>query len=83
MKSKAWILLLVLAALGGCQSVQTTEGGTVGIDRRQSMSSLVSSAQMDKSAADAYSKVLSTRARRTSSTRIPRRSRACAPSPTG
>ena len=50
---------LALAALSACQSVQTTEGGTVGIDRKQSMSPLVSSAQMDKSAADAYSKVLS------------------------
>src|SRR5262252_625424 len=50
---------LVLAALCACQSVQTTQGGAVGVDRKQSMSFLVSSAQMDKSAADAYAKVLS------------------------
>ena len=50
---------LALAALCACQSVQTTSGGTVGIDRKQTMSPLVSSAQMDKSAADAYGKVLS------------------------
>src|SRR5882672_12235309 len=59
MKSRAWLLPLTIATLNGCQSVQTTEGGAVGIDRKQSMSSLVSSAQMDKSAADAYGKVLS------------------------
>jgi predicted Zn-dependent protease len=49
---------LALVALCACQSVQTTQGGAVGIDRRQSMSPLVSSAQMDKSAADAYAQVL-------------------------
>src|SRR5215831_1847266 len=47
---------VALAALCACQSVQTTEGGAVGIDRKQTMSPLVSSAQMDKSAADAYAK---------------------------
>ena len=57
--AKRAALPLALAALCACQSVQTTQGGAVGIDRKQSMSSLVSSAQMDKSAADAYSKVLS------------------------
>jgi predicted Zn-dependent protease len=50
---------LTLAALCGCQSVQTTQGGAVGIERRQSMSTLVSSAQMDRSAAEAYAQVLS------------------------
>src|SRR5215470_15842576 len=57
--AKRAVLPLALAAVCACQSVQTTEGGAVGIDRKQTMSPLVSSAQMDKSAADAYSKVLS------------------------
>jgi len=56
---KPAVAALALAALCACQSVETTQGGTVGIDRRQSMSPLVSSAQMDKGAADAYGKVLS------------------------
>jgi predicted Zn-dependent protease len=47
-------LLLVLAA--GCEAVQTTQPGTVGVERRQNM--LVSSEQVNKSAADAYQKVL-------------------------
>jgi len=47
-----------LAALCACQSVQTTQSGVVGIDRRQSMSPLVSSAQMDQSAVQAYAQVL-------------------------
>jgi predicted Zn-dependent protease len=49
---------LALGALCGCQTVQTTQGGAVGIDRKQSMSPLVSSAQMDQSAAQAYAQVL-------------------------
>ena len=59
MRFESWLVGLTLAALCGCQTVQTTEGGVVGVERRQSMSTLVSSAQMDQSAADAYAKVLS------------------------
>ena len=58
MKSRTWFGALALAALCGCQTVQTTEGGLVGVERKQSMSTLVSSAQMDRSAADAYAQVL-------------------------
>jgi predicted Zn-dependent protease len=58
MKSRMWFGTLTLAALCGCQSVQTTEGGVVGVERKQSMSTLVSSAQMDRSAAEAYAQVL-------------------------
>ena len=50
---------LTLVVLCGCQSVQTTQGGVVGVERKQSMSTLISSAQMDRSAADAYEKVIS------------------------
>jgi predicted Zn-dependent protease len=50
--------VLGLAALGGCQTVQTTGGGTVGVERKQSMSTLISSAQMDQSAAKAYAEIL-------------------------
>src|SRR4029077_17853330 len=56
---KPVVSALALAALCACQRVETTQGGTVGIERKQSMSPLVSSAQMDKGAADAYGKVLS------------------------
>ena len=52
------LLALALAALCGCETVQTTQSGVVGVERKQSMSPLVSSAQMDRSAADAYAKVL-------------------------
>ncbi len=47
-------------ALGvlGCQAVQTTEGGVVGIDRPQRMSSLVSEADLEKGAAQAYHEIL-------------------------
>ncbi len=50
---------LVLAAtlglgLAGCQSVQTTKGGVVGVDRTQRMSPLVSEAQLREGAEQAY-----------------------------
>jgi hypothetical protein len=48
------LLLLLLPA--GCETVETTQPGTVGVERRQNM--LVSSDQINKSAGDAYQKVL-------------------------
>ena len=59
MGSRVPIVALALAALCACESVQTTQGGNVGVERKQSMSSLVSSADMDRSAAEAYAKVIS------------------------
>jgi predicted Zn-dependent protease len=58
MKPAARFGILALMALTACQTVQTTGGGAVGVERKQSMSTLVSSAQMDSSAAKAYSEVL-------------------------
>jgi len=59
MRSKSWFVAPALAALCGCQTVQTTQGGVVGVERKQSMSFMVSSADMDRSAAQAYAQVLS------------------------
>jgi len=53
-----WFGILALMALAACQTVHTTGGGAVGVERKQSMSTLISSAQMDSSAAKAYSEVL-------------------------
>src|SRR5882672_3406420 len=58
MKFSAWFCLFAAMALTACETVQTTQGGVVGVERRQSMSSLVSSSQMDRSAAEAYGKVI-------------------------
>jgi predicted Zn-dependent protease len=44
----------LLAALAACQSVQTTQPGAVGVDRKQSMSSMVSEASIENGAAQAY-----------------------------
>lgn len=41
-----------------CQTVSTTQGGTVGIDRRQAMSPLVSEQQLEQQAAAAYTDLL-------------------------
>ena len=56
MRSETWLVALALAALCGCETVQTTQGGVVGVDRKQSM--LVSSAEMDRAAVDAYGQVI-------------------------
>ena len=44
--------MLTALALASCQTVQTTQPGAVGVERQQSM--LLSSAQVDKSATQAY-----------------------------
>jgi len=50
------LLIALPALLAGCQSVNTTQPGAVGVDRRQSM--LISSDTVNRSAAKAYSQVL-------------------------
>jgi len=58
MKFSLWSCLLAAMVLTACETVQTTQGGVVGVERPQSMSSLVSSSQMDRSAAQAYRQVI-------------------------
>jgi len=58
MKFSVWFGLFAAMVLTACETVQTTQGGLVGVERRQSMSSLVSSSQMDRSAAQAYRQVI-------------------------
>ena len=50
--ARCGLVLTLLAALASCQSVQTTQPGAVGVERKQAM--LLSSTQVDKSAALAY-----------------------------
>ena len=47
---------LLVLALGACQTVQTTRGGEVGVDRGQAM--LVSSAEIEQASAQQYQEVL-------------------------
>jgi predicted Zn-dependent protease len=49
--------LSVLAAVG-CQSVQTTEAGVVGVERKQQMTSLVSAGEVEQQAAQEYSQMM-------------------------
>ncbi|ARP87112.1 M48 family metallopeptidase [Bordetella genomosp. 9] len=51
--------LFVLAALGGCAGVHTTQSGAVGVDRTQYMSSLVSSQDLQKEADQQYATIIS------------------------
>lgn len=50
------LAVAALAALSGCETVATTQPGTVGIERQQTM--MVSSAEIDKAAAQEYAKVI-------------------------
>lgn len=51
-------LIAAINLLSACQSVQTTSAGTVGVDRRQRMSPLVSEQQLEQESAQAYTEVL-------------------------
>ncbi|MSQ18670.1 MAG: M48 family peptidase [Betaproteobacteria bacterium] len=58
MKLRVMALLCLALAGGGCASVQTTQGGVVGIERQQSFSILLSAEQMDQGAGQAYQKII-------------------------
>jgi predicted Zn-dependent protease len=58
MKFSVWFCLFAAVALAACQKVQTTEGGVVGVERRQTMSTFVSTEKFNRDAADTYRKVL-------------------------
>lgn len=59
-KTRRLITSLMAASLllSGCQTVNTTQGGTVGVDRKQIMSPLVSSQQLEQQATLTYSSLL-------------------------
>jgi predicted Zn-dependent protease len=50
--------LAVILCVSACASVETTEGGAVGVERRQAMSPLVSEEDINRGAAQAYAQVL-------------------------
>jgi predicted Zn-dependent protease len=57
-RALAWIAAATVALSAGCQSVQTTSAGAVGVDRRQSMSALVSEADLRKGSEQAYAQLM-------------------------
>jgi len=52
------VLIALLLMTSACQSVRTTQGGAVGIDRKQRMSPLVSEAELQKGAGEAYAQII-------------------------
>jgi len=52
------VVSAILLVLAGCQTVQTTRSGEVGVNRPQRMSSLVSAAQVDATAREQYGEIL-------------------------
>jgi predicted Zn-dependent protease len=54
----AWTATALVAMSAGCQSVQTTSAGAVGVDRKQSMSALVSEADLRRGSEQAYAQLM-------------------------
>ena len=52
------LALLISCVLGACTSVQTTQGGEVGVNRKQTMTSLITSEQIEKEAAQEYAQLM-------------------------
>ena len=53
-KSLAVSVLAAAVLLAGCQSVNTTSGGAVGVERKQYMFSMLSSQEVDQMYAQSY-----------------------------
>lgn len=52
------VTLAVALLLAACQTVQTTRGGDIGVDRKQTMTTLVSSQEVEQEANKQYAQVL-------------------------
>jgi len=57
-KSLAVSVLAAAVLLAGCQSVNTTSGGAVGVERKQYMFSMLSSQEVDQMYAQSYQQTL-------------------------
>ncbi len=55
---RLWGSVLVLAAAAGCTSVQTTQSGVIGVERKQLMSASVPPAELQKAANQQYSQMM-------------------------
>ncbi len=58
-KGKRVLAVALVLAMAGCATVQTTQGGAVGVERKQFISGLVSEAELNQAAAQNYAQVLS------------------------
>jgi predicted Zn-dependent protease len=54
----AWVAAVLVATATGCQSVQTTSAGAVGVDRKQNMSAFVSEADLRRGSEQAYTQLM-------------------------
>jgi predicted Zn-dependent protease len=51
-------MVVSLVSVASCQTVQTTQGGEVGVDRKQTMTSLISSKEIEQQASEQYAQLL-------------------------
>ena len=54
----AAVALTISCVLGACTTVQTTQGGEVGVNRKQTMTSLITSEQIETEAAQEYAQLM-------------------------
>jgi Zn-dependent protease with chaperone function len=59
LKPHSLVLVLAASALAGCQAVNTTSGGAVGVERKQYMFSMLSTEQVNQMYAQSYQQTLS------------------------
>ena len=52
------LLLSAIALLAACETVQTTDAGAVGVTRKQQVSSMVSSKEIEQQSAKEYAQVM-------------------------
>jgi predicted Zn-dependent protease len=55
---KCLCLAALALALAACETVQTTRSGEIGVDRKQAMTSFVSSSEVDQQASQEYAQIL-------------------------
>jgi uncharacterized protein YceK len=72
-----------LVVLAGCETVQTTEAGAVGVTREQRVSSIVSSKEVEQAAAKEDAQVLAEAQKKTFLTAMRSRFSVCARSHSG
>lgn len=59
LKPQPLTLFLAASMLAGCQAVNTTSGGAVGVERKQYMFSMLSTDQVNQMYAQSYQETLS------------------------
>jgi predicted Zn-dependent protease len=55
---RRFAMVVSLVSVASCQTVQTTQGGEVGVNRKQTMTSMISSKEIEQQASEQYAQLL-------------------------